>query len=69
MPKILESDSADILHATYFPYVDLYRTDGRFSSLVSGLPKPSRVRVVPKLHQLPDAIEKELEKRSRANAG
>lgn len=64
MPEIKESDPADILHATYFPYVDLYRTDGRFSSLVSGLPKPSRVKVVPKLHQLPAAIEKELEKRS-----
>lgn len=64
MPEIKDSDPADILHATYFPYVDLYRTDGRFSSLVSGLPRPSRARVVPKLHHLPDAIEKELEKRS-----
>jgi hypothetical protein len=69
MPEIKESDPADILHATYFPYVDLYRTDGRFSSLVSGLPRPSRVRVVPKLHQLPDAIERELEKRLKASAG
>jgi hypothetical protein len=69
MPKIKESDSADILHATYFPYVDLYRTDGRFSSLVSGLPKPSRVKVVANLQQLPDAIERELEKRSKTSAG
>lgn len=66
MPEIKESDPADILHATYFPYVDLYRTDGRFSSLVSGLPKPSRVKVVPKLHQLPEAIENGLDKRSKA---
>jgi len=68
MPEIKESDPADILHATYFPYVDLYRTDGRFSTLVSGLPKPSRVKVVPKLRQLPSAIEEELEKRSKGSA-
>lgn len=60
MPEIKESDAADIFHATYLPYVDLYRTDGRFSSLVEKLPKPSTVRVVPKLRQLPDAIEERL---------
>ena len=60
MPEIKESDAADIFHATYLPYVDLYRTDGRFSSLVEKLPKPPTVRVVPKLRQLPDAIEEQL---------
>jgi hypothetical protein len=65
MPKIKESDPADILHATYLPYVDLYRTDGRFSSLVERLPKPPGVTVVHKLRQLTDAIEKALTRRPK----
>lgn len=64
MPEIKESDVADILHATYLPYVDLYRTDGRFGGLMARLPKPKGVRVVPNLLQLPEAIETELASRS-----
>jgi hypothetical protein len=60
MPEIKESDAADILHATYLPYVELYRTDSRFGGLLVKLQKPSSVKVVPNLLQLPEAIEKEL---------
>ena len=69
LPEIKESDVGDILHATYLPYVDLYRTDGRFGALMNSVPKPSTVKIVPKLRQLPEAIEKELEKFSRAGDG
>lgn len=69
LPEIKESDAGDILHATYLPYVDLYRTDGRFGALMNSVPKPSTVQVVPKLRQLPEVIEKELEKRLRAGVG
>lgn len=69
LPEIKESDVGDILHATYLPYVNLYRTDGRFGALMNSVSKPSSVKVVPKLRQLPEAIEKELEKRSKAGAG
>jgi hypothetical protein len=65
MPEIKESDAADILHAAYLPYVDLYRTDGRFGSLLEKLPKPSTVRVVSKLRQLAGAIEEQLAHRVR----
>jgi hypothetical protein len=60
LPEIKESDAGDILHATYLPYVDLYRTDGRFGALMNSVPKPSTVKVIPKLRQLPEAIEKAL---------
>jgi len=63
LPEIKESDAGDILHATYLPYVDIYRTDGRFGALLNGIPKPSTVKVVPKLHQLPKAIEERLAER------
>ena len=59
-PEIKESDAGDILHATYLPYVDLYRTDGRFGALLSKVSIPGTVKVVPKLHQLPEAIEDRL---------
>jgi hypothetical protein len=64
MPEIKESDAADILHATYLPYVDLYRTDGRFGGLMAKLPRPKGVKVVSNLLQLPEAIEKELANRT-----
>lgn len=60
LPEIKESDAGDILHATYLPYVDLYRTDGRFGALMNSVAKPSTVKVVPKLHQLRGAIEEKL---------
>jgi hypothetical protein len=64
MPEIKESDAADILHVAYLPYVDLYRTDGRFSSLVEKLPKPHPVKVVSKLRHLPEALEEQLAHRA-----
>jgi hypothetical protein len=69
LPEVKESDAGDILHATYLPYVDLYRTDGRFGALLNNVAKPSTVMVVPKLRQLPEAIEEKLVERSKSSAG
>jgi len=52
MPEIKESDAADILHALYLPFVDLYRTDGRFAALLGRVPLPAGTTVVPKLRGL-----------------
>jgi hypothetical protein len=63
-PVIKESDPGDIMHAVYLPFVDIYRTDGRFANLLAKIDKPGGIVVVPKLRQLPEIIEKELKKRT-----
>jgi hypothetical protein len=65
MPEIKQSDPSDILHATYLPYVDFYRTDGRFASLLGKVAKPASAVVVGNLLQLPDALDREIAKRFR----
>lgn len=67
LPEIKESDVGDILHATYLPYVDIYRTDGRFGALMNNVPRPITVKVVSKLHQLPKAIDERLAEGSKAS--
>jgi hypothetical protein len=68
MPELKESDAADILHATYLPYTDLYRTDGRFAALLRGLPAPTKDSIVAKARDLPVAIEKTLSTKRAARA-
>jgi hypothetical protein len=65
MPEIKQSDPSDILHALYMPYVDFYRTDGRFASLLGKVAKPASTAVVSNLLQLPSAIDREIARRFR----
>jgi hypothetical protein len=63
MPEIKQSDPSDILHAFNLPYVDFFRTDGRFASLLGKVAKPTSTTVVGNLLQLPNAIDREIAKR------
>lgn len=62
-PKV--SDLGDILHATYLPYVDIFRADGFVANAVSSAKLPGGAIVVPKLMALPETIERLLAKKAR----
>ncbi|CAG9933175.1 protein of unknown function [Candidatus Nitrotoga arctica] len=57
------SDFGDINHLTYLPYVDLFRADGFISSVINDVKLPFETVVVSKLINLPNAIEKSLNRR------
>lgn len=50
-----QSDFGDLLHSTYLPYVDLYRTDGFAGSQLRG--GPDSEKIVVNLRSLQSAIE------------
>lgn len=54
------SDFVDALHAAYAPYVDVFRADGFMAAYIAGQVRPYRTLVVPKLSELPHAIESRL---------
>ncbi|WP_153116413.1 hypothetical protein [Rhodocyclus tenuis] len=62
-----EGDFGDALHCAHFPFVDLFRADGFTASMISEakLHNHFKVKVVPKLTQLPDAIENSLKESGR----
>lgn len=52
------SDGGDLLHALALPYCDLWRGDGYYCDLVEKHLQPNDGRVVRRLTDLPDAIER-----------
>ena len=64
MPRKLKaSDAADLWHLAYLPYSDIFRADGDSSQIGRPIAKLFGKRIVPKLDQLPDAIEHALKQR------
>lgn len=55
------SDVGDLLHATYLPYADVFRTDGYFGGLIRKHGEKFGVRVVSSFDELIPAIEQALE--------
>jgi hypothetical protein len=54
------SDFVDALHAAYAPYVDVFRADGFMAGYIARHASPHGTLVVPKLSELPPAIESRL---------
>lgn len=55
-PKV--SDFGDILHAAYLPYVDIFRADGNTALIIKQANLPFKTKVVSKLTDLPNEINK-----------
>jgi hypothetical protein len=55
--KAKTSDFGDIFHATYLPYVDIFRADGNTASIIEQAKLPFKTKVVSKLTDLPKEIE------------
>ena len=58
------SDLGDILHASYLPYVDIFRADANTTSIIEQAKLPFKTRVVSKLIDLPSDIENLLKLKS-----
>jgi len=58
------SDFVDIVHATYSPYVDIYRADKYMAPYISRVVAPYGTTVVSKLTQLPEAIQRAVDRRA-----
>jgi hypothetical protein len=63
------SDMPDILHATYLPYVDVFRADVFATQVARKQADKFGVRLVQRLEDLPDAIREEASKRLAASKG
>jgi len=55
-----EGDFGDVLHCVHLPFVDFFRADGFVASIIIEAKMPFLTKVVPKLIQLPAAIEDRL---------
>lgn len=55
------SDVGDLLHATYLPYADIFRTDGCFGGLIRKHGEKFGTQVVSNFDQLIPAINKAVE--------
>jgi len=55
-----EGDFGDVLHCVHLPFVDFFRADGFAASVIAEAKLPFQTKVVPKLAQLPVAIEERL---------
>jgi hypothetical protein len=53
----LESDVGDMLHSVYMPYVDIFRADGYFASLLRERADELGIKLVGKLIRLHEVIE------------
>ncbi len=62
--NIAISDYGDMLHAVYAPYVDLYRPDAFMKDAISQAVR-CKSTVVPRLTELPEAIERSLSRQCR----
>lgn len=60
--KHLRSDGGDFAHLGHAPYVDIFRADANFSSLVAKPLAAIGVRVAPRLQELPNIIKEEFAK-------
>jgi hypothetical protein len=56
--KIERSVGGDLVHAIYLPHVDLWRTDKRFSAVVKRAVPRYENRVIRRLQDVPEAIQK-----------
>jgi len=63
------SDFVDALHAAYAPYVDVFRADGFMAAYIARQANPYGTHVVPKLSELPHAIERRLAQPRMENTG
>jgi hypothetical protein len=54
------SDVGDVFHATYLPFVDIFRADGFVSSAIADAKLPFDATVVQNFRQLVPAIERRL---------
>lgn len=55
--ELLPSDAGDITHATYLPYVDIYRTDRHMAHRLRNLGTQYSTTIVKQLSKLPDTID------------
>jgi len=60
------SDVIDLFHASYLPYVDIWRGDRYFSQMLVRHQTIGHSKVVAKLSELPDKIEKQLNSQNEA---
>lgn len=60
-----DGDFGDVLHCVHLPFVDIFRADGFTASAISEAKLPLRTKIVPKLLQLPEAIEAHLKNQRR----
>ncbi|GEM_PF-5336880 len=56
--KISDSDMGDIFHACYLPHCDLWRGDISFTNLLLRSEIDHKEKIVPRLSELPDRIDK-----------
>lgn len=56
--KTKVSDFGDILHTVYLPHVDIFRVDGNTASIINQAKLPLKTRIVSKLTDLPNEINK-----------
>lgn len=54
--KVRLSDPGDILHCTYLPYCQMFRTDAYFGSLIKRFAEKLGTQVITKLEELPSRI-------------
>jgi hypothetical protein len=62
VPKL--SDAVDAMHAVHMPYVDIFRADTTMAPLLEKEAIKYGTKIVARLAQLPEAIERELTSRS-----
>jgi hypothetical protein len=67
--KLQRSDMADMMHAMYLPHADIWRGDSKFSNILLRQKVQYRDRIVQKLVQLPDRIDRELQRRNVIEMG
>jgi hypothetical protein len=56
--KVEPSFGGDLIHAMYIPHVNIWRSDRRFSKLAENCGVEGSTMIVPKLTDLPDAIDR-----------
>ncbi len=62
-----KTDAGDLLHATYLPYVDIFRTDTAWSDLLKPYGRKYRTRVVGRVEDLLPEVERALAENNSSN--
>lgn len=66
--KPKDSDFVDVMHALYAPYVDVFRADGYMAPIIAKAAQRYGTKVVGKLTDLVDTIERALEDKAAGRA-